>query len=131
MATSDKKAGSIAGSRKFEPPKLQRSGSFMPTIHWRYYAAISVAPLCRHRNGSILPQVHKPAAHASQTQNQSDSVVIMVAPPLSGLPLRQEDVHARPIKKWYYHPRQLFVARLLSQSQHTGLTAVFGRPGLD
>ena len=47
MATSSKKAGRIAGSRKFEPLKQQRSGSLMPKIHWLHYAAISVAPYCR------------------------------------------------------------------------------------
>jgi hypothetical protein len=59
MATSDQKAGSIAGSRKFEPPKRQRSGfiyaenprvcrkptgAITPEFSWLLYAAIEMAP---------------------------------------------------------------------------------------
>jgi hypothetical protein len=58
MAASGKKAGSIAGSRKFEP------------LRWRHYAAIPVAPLRRNSGGAITPKskwLH--IAESSQTEN--------------------------------------------------------------
>ena len=30
----------------------------MPEIHWLHYAENLVAPLCRKRNGSIVPKIH-------------------------------------------------------------------------
>jgi hypothetical protein len=48
MATSGKKAGSIAGSRKFEPPKVAASR--------RLCGEIRVAPYCRNSSGAITPK---------------------------------------------------------------------------
>jgi len=35
-----------------------QSGTLTPEIRWRHYAENLLAPLCRKRDGSMMPKVH-------------------------------------------------------------------------